>query len=875
MCNSRSKSQTWLVRDKQGVNNGSKHNLKKIEQTNLLECNLQKYCQVKSRRKLKRKTNDEATITSGVCASNYRSTRVQLCSLNQIIEVLVTLLLANCALHAVAHIQIATAAFGGTYNNDAARYYSSQYRSSRYAHSNDDRGGGNNIHTAFGYNSLEQLTQDSIDDDYQPANQLHRSQNFKISPKPCSIGRIEGTCMFVWECIKSEGRHVGMCVDSFMFGSCCAHNYTDNIVLPQVFSYTRPTKPVGISSLNHKPRPPPFPHKPSISGMTTIERPHGAGTLVIRPSGPHHQGALHKPQFAKPTQTSTTTTTNSLWSSNVGADMQSAAASVSSSTSLNTWNTLPQHLGTSTTMQHHWHMTTEPNFITKPRPPNWEKPTPLRPKPSKPTKKPIIAPEQPMLQQTPPSSIVYTTRPQHTQQTQPTYITQTHSRPTVNSSSESFSSSTSNSIQTISSSSTTNAAISSTTQKYQPITTQMSTVSANTPQKATQRPSSTTQLYTTPTRRPISSTFTSTTMGAGTSTIASSSSTSSLALPSSSSSSSTATATALASSSSTTSISSSSATATATSATTIKMKPTAESFAATISHTLPVQNLTAIESNEIADTTAESTATIKTISAARSECGIPVLARPETRIVGGKSATFGRWPWQVSVRRTSFFGFSSTHRCGGALINENWIATAGHCVDDLLISQIRIRVGEYDFSHVQEQLPYIERGVSKKVVHPKYNFFTYEYDLALVKLEQPLEFAPHVSPICLPQTDSLLIGMNATVTGWGRLSEGGTLPSVLQEVSVPIVSNDNCKTMFLRAGRQEFIPEIFLCAGYETGGQDSCQGDSGGPLQVKSQDGRFFLAGIISWGIGCAEANLPGVCTRISKFVPWILENVT
>lgn len=46
------------------------------------------------------------------------------------------------------------------------------------------------------------------------------------------------------------------------------------------------------------------------------------------------------------------------------------------------------------------------------------------------------------------------------------------------------------------------------------------------------------------------------------------------------------------------------------------------------------------------------------------------------------------------------------------------------------------------------------------------------------------------------------------------------------------------------------------------------------PLQVKADNGHYFLAGIISWGIGCAEANLPGVCTRISKFVPWILENV-
>lgn len=84
---------------------------------------------------------------------------------------------------------------------------------------------------------------------------------------------------------------------------------------------------------------------------------------------------------------------------------------------------------------------------------------------------------------------------------------------------------------------------------------------------------------------------------------------------------------------------------------------------------------------------------------------------------------------------------------------------------------------------MQETLPYVERGVLKKIVHPQYNFYTYEYDLALVRLEQPLVFAPHIMPICLPASDDLLVGVNGTVTGWGRLSEGGTLPSVLQEVS--------------------------------------------------------------------------------------------
>lgn len=80
----------------------------------------------------------------------------------------------------------------------------------------------------------------------------------------------------------------------------------------------------------------------------------------------------------------------------------------------------------------------------------------------------------------------------------------------------------------------------------------------------------------------------------------------------------------------------------------------------------------------------------------------------------------------------------------------------------LLTSQIRIRVGEYDFSHIQEEFPYVERAVARKVVHPKYNFFTYEFDLALVQLDSPLEFAPHIAPICLPGTDDLLIGRNAT-----------------------------------------------------------------------------------------------------------------
>ncbi|EDW79819.2 uncharacterized protein Dwil_GK17815 [Drosophila willistoni] len=242
---------------------------------------------------------------------------------------------------------------------------------------------------------------------------------------------------------------------------------------------------------------------------------------------------------------------------------------------------------------------------------------------------------------------------------------------------------------------------------------------------------------------------------------------------------------------------------------------------------------------------------------------------PEPRIVGGANAAFGRWPWQISLRqwRTSTY----LHKCGAALLNENWAITAAHCVDNVPPSDLLLRLGEYDLAEEEEPYAYQERRVQIVASHPQFDPRTFEYDLALLRFYEPVVFQPNIIPVCVPENDENFIGQTAFVTGWGRLYEDGPLPSVLQEVAVPVINNTICESMYRTAGYIEHIPHIFICAGWKKGGYDSCEGDSGGPMVLQREaDKRFQLGGVISWGIGCAEANQPGVYTRISEFRDWI-----
>ncbi|CAO1389570.1 unnamed protein product [Diamesa serratosioi] len=256
------------------------------------------------------------------------------------------------------------------------------------------------------------------------------------------------------------------------------------------------------------------------------------------------------------------------------------------------------------------------------------------------------------------------------------------------------------------------------------------------------------------------------------------------------------------------------------------------------------------------------------IDSSKIQCGV----RPQFksgRIVGGKASAFGEFPWQVLVRESTWLGLFTKNKCGGVLVSNNYVITAAHCQPGFLASLVAV-FGEYDISGDLETKRSVSKNVKRVVVHRQYDAATFENDLAILELESPVHYDSHIVPICMPADSSEFTGKVATVSGWGRLKYGGGVPSVLQEVQVPIIDNEVCQEMFATAGHNKKILPSFLCAGYANGQRDSCEGDSGGPLVLQRPDGRYQLIGTVSHGIKCASPLLPGVYMRTTFYKPWL-----
>jgi trypsin len=224
-------------------------------------------------------------------------------------------------------------------------------------------------------------------------------------------------------------------------------------------------------------------------------------------------------------------------------------------------------------------------------------------------------------------------------------------------------------------------------------------------------------------------------------------------------------------------------------------------------------------------------------------------------IVGGTEATPGRYSYTVAL---TYYG---SQFCGGSLISPDTVLTAAHCMG---YTSFDVVINRHDLTtSAGESIP-----KSKEIIHPDYDTDTEDNDYALVFLDRAT--TENVVFVKLNQ-DELFPSGGATsrAMGWGDTSDGGSSSNVLREVDLPIITNQECDQKYPQYPIYDFNICTFLP------GKDSCQGDSGGPLIMPGASANEDkLIGIVSWGIGCATIEYPGVYSRVSNQINWIKETV-
>ena len=243
------------------------------------------------------------------------------------------------------------------------------------------------------------------------------------------------------------------------------------------------------------------------------------------------------------------------------------------------------------------------------------------------------------------------------------------------------------------------------------------------------------------------------------------------------------------------------------------------------------------------------------------------------RIVGGVAASISQYPWQAAVAYNPAVVPGNGYErqfCGGTLVSRTVVITAAHCLYDNTApgfgppSDFVSFTGRTTLSSTEGQ----EIGWSDYYFftdaagNPAFNPSTYDYDAVFVVLAGASS-SPPVQVAGRNESAVWAAGQPAFISGWGDTASGaGAYQDSLLAARVQIIADSTCSNP--ASYGTDFHPELMFCAGVPSGGVDTCQGDSGGPIVVPIAGGGFRLVGDTSWGIGCGEAQYPGIYGRIA-----------
>ncbi|XP_008548214.1 serine protease snake, partial [Microplitis demolitor] len=251
-----------------------------------------------------------------------------------------------------------------------------------------------------------------------------------------------------------------------------------------------------------------------------------------------------------------------------------------------------------------------------------------------------------------------------------------------------------------------------------------------------------------------------------------------------------------------------------------------------------------------------------------SKCGI--VETP--LIVGGTKAKPMEFPHMALI------GYGQKEifwQCGGTLISDKFVLTAAHCIDSRDKGPAtKVRVGLINSKDPGPSMQ--ERNVIERITHPDYKLPLRYNDIALIKLENPVDLNAEVRPACL-ETEEILKDKKFIASGFGKTAyEAETGSDDLMKVTLDKIETDECKEKFKSEVGSKQMPDglkdTMICAGVMEGGKDTCQGDSGGPLQrvLHTPYCTYSVLGITSFGKFCAFKNSPAIYTRVYSYLDWI-----